>query len=118
MDLTPGSDIYADLLDYGRPGDIAEWLREMGEAALAANVDAIDTGLSDHAFFAQLKSAIIGIPLPDNDSSSLSATFHRLSVLPPGNSPKFPEWDENRRFSCEVCGEYEQPRSPSSRHPL
>ncbi|MBQ0057512.1 MAG: hypothetical protein KBT20_07640, partial [Bacteroidales bacterium] len=41
LDLTPDSDIYADLLDYGRHGDIAEWLREMDEAELASKVESI-----------------------------------------------------------------------------
>ena len=35
-DLTPESDTYYDLLDYGRSGDIAVWLREMDEPELAA----------------------------------------------------------------------------------
>ena len=60
-DLTPESDIYADLLDYGRHGDIAAWLRELGETELASRIESIDTGLSDSAFYRQLKAAITGI---------------------------------------------------------
>ena len=61
MNLTPENDIYVDLLDYGRHGDISKWLREKDEADLAFSVDAIDTSLSDSAFYAKLKAAITGI---------------------------------------------------------
>lgn len=61
MSLTPESDIYVDLLDYGRHGDISKWLREKDEADIASSVDAIDTSLSDSAFYAKLKAAITGI---------------------------------------------------------
>ena len=61
MNLTPENDIYVDLLDYGRHGDISKWLREKDEADIASSVDAIDTSLSDSAFYAKLKAAITGI---------------------------------------------------------
>lgn len=60
MNLTPESDLYADLIDYGRHGDIAKWLREKGEENLASCVAAIDTSLSDSSFYDQLKASIIG----------------------------------------------------------
>lgn len=67
-DLTPGSGTYADLLDYGRYGDIAVWLREMGESEMATKVGSISGDLNDHAFFAQLKAAILGTEIKADDS--------------------------------------------------
>lgn len=67
-DLTPNSDIYADLLDYGRYGDIAEWLREMGEPDMANRVDSISGDLGDSAFYAQLKAAILGTEIKADES--------------------------------------------------
>ena len=59
--LTPDSDIYADLLDYGRHGDIAVWLRDVvGEPELSSKVESIPSGLSDSAFYAELKGVITG----------------------------------------------------------
>lgn len=66
--LTSDSDIYNDLLDYGRYGDIAVWLREMGEPDMASKVDSISGDLGDSAFFAQLKAAILGTEIKADDS--------------------------------------------------
>lgn len=73
--LTPDSDIYADLLDYGRYGDIAVWLREMGELEQATRVEAISGDLSDSAFFAQLKAVVTGTEV--KDAESLKPTFDK-----------------------------------------
>lgn len=67
-DLTLGSDIYADLLDYGRSGDIAGWLREMNEPELATKVESIPNNFGDHAFFAQLKAAVLGTEVTNIES--------------------------------------------------
>ena len=72
MNLTPENDIYVDLLDYGRHGDISKWLREKDEADIASSVDAIDTSLSDSAFYAKLKAAITGI---DDNTNPLKPAF-------------------------------------------
>lgn len=49
QDINVGSDIYTDLLDYGRSGDIAKWLREQGYESLADKVDSIvDNGDADY----------------------------------------------------------------------
>ena len=72
MNLTPENDIYADLLDYGRHGDISQWLREKNEADTASSVDAIDSSLSDSAFYAKLKAAITGI---DDNTNPLKPAF-------------------------------------------
>lgn len=58
--LSSDSDTYADLLDYGRHGDIAVWLRERGESELVSKVENISRELSDSAFYAQLRAAITG----------------------------------------------------------
>ena len=71
--LTPESDIYLDLLDYGRHGDITVWLRERNETELSSKVEAISEDLSDSDFYAQLKEAITGIMNHD----SLRPTFDR-----------------------------------------
>ena len=73
-DLTPESDIYADLLDYGRHGDIAVWLRELGETELASRIESIDTGLSDSAFYRQLKVTITGI---DDNTGPIKPAFEK-----------------------------------------
>lgn len=73
--LTPESDIYADLLDKGRHGDIAIWLDEQGELELSSKVSAISAELSDSAFFAQLKGIVTGEIVPDTES--LKPAFDR-----------------------------------------
>lgn len=60
QELNVGSDIYSDLLDYGRYGDMAEWLREQGEEKLASLVDAIDTKLCDSDYIKKLCELITG----------------------------------------------------------
>ena len=77
MELTPESDIYADLLDYGRHGDIAKWLHEMGELELASKVETIAPDLIDSVFYARLKAAITSIPIPDDDIEPLRPTFDK-----------------------------------------
>ena len=77
IELAPDSEIYADLLDYGCHGDIAEWLRERDEAGLASCVDAIDTSLSDSSFYGQLKAAITGEKVPGPDIDHLKPTFDK-----------------------------------------
>ena len=77
MDLTPESDIYADLLDYGRHGDIAEWLCEMVEPDLASRVKSIALDLSDSVFYAKLKATITGSNMTDSDVMSLKPSFDK-----------------------------------------
>ncbi len=59
MNLTPENDIYADLLDYGRYGDIAAWLLEQNEQGLSSEVASISTDLSDSAFYAEFEELIV-----------------------------------------------------------
>lgn len=74
-DLTFNSDTYADLLDYGRYGDIAVFLSEMGELEMASRVESISGDLGDSAFYAQLKAAILGKEAID--SKSLKPDFDK-----------------------------------------
>ena len=75
--LTPVSDIYADLLDKGRHGDIAEWLDEQGYPELSSSVASISAGLSDSAFYAQLKSVITEDDVTDSVSHDLKPLFDK-----------------------------------------
>ena len=42
-----GSNIFMDILDYGRSGDLSLWLREHEENELALNIDDIDQNIGD-----------------------------------------------------------------------
>ena len=42
-----GSDLFLDIIDYGRSGDISTWLREHNENILADNIDSIDNNIGD-----------------------------------------------------------------------
>lgn len=52
--------IVMELLDYGRAGDISNWLREKGESGLADSVDNISNDLGDSDYFSQLTAIITG----------------------------------------------------------
>lgn len=66
-DPSPYSDIFADLLDYGRYGDIAVWLREMGEPELAFKIESISDNLPNSKYYSQLKLVITGNEVQDLD---------------------------------------------------
>ena len=71
--LTPDSDIYIDLIDYGRHGDIAEWLRQEGEPELASKMESIPTSLSDSSFYVHMKAVITGV----KDTGPIKPSFDR-----------------------------------------
>jgi hypothetical protein len=48
--LSEGTDIYLDLLDYAKYGDLSKWLHEHGEDQLAENVNEIDTTIGDSEY--------------------------------------------------------------------
>lgn len=77
MSLDANSDIYYDLLDYGRNQDISKWLRENGEDELAVNLDAIDDNLPDSEFFAKMSRVILGeeVQTPAKPDFSLCLTI-------------------------------------------
>lgn len=54
------SSIVRDLLDYGRAGDISDWLCEKGEPDLAKAVDNLNDNLGDSEYFSQLTAIFTG----------------------------------------------------------
>ena len=54
------SPIVKDLLEYGRAGDISDWLREKGEPELAKAVDNLNDNLGDSEYFSQLTAIFTG----------------------------------------------------------
>ena len=75
-DLTSDSVIYYDILDYGRYGDISQWLQELGEDELSAKVASIDNTLSDSEYFIELKKIITGYSEP-TPFDSLKPSFEK-----------------------------------------
>lgn len=80
MSLDANSDVYYDLLDYGRNQDISKWLRENGEDELANNLDAIDDNLTDSEFFAKMSRIILGeeVQTPAKPDFSLCLTIQKV----------------------------------------
>ena len=76
VSLTADSTIYCDLLDYGRYGDISEWLQEMGEEDLAKEVSSIDNTLSDSEYFIALKKIITGVSA-STSAKTLKPSFEK-----------------------------------------
>lgn len=58
-DLQEGSDIYLDLLDYSRHGDLFHWLNEHNEKDLASSVDSIDTNFGDSDYMNKLTEVMV-----------------------------------------------------------
>ena len=54
QDLEEDSDIYLDLLDYSRHGDLVNWLNEHNEVKLANEVLSIDSALGDADYMNKL----------------------------------------------------------------
>ena len=55
-----GSPLFMDLVDYGRAGELAQWLMEQGETELAKAVDSINQTIGDSEYVSLLASAILG----------------------------------------------------------
>lgn len=55
-----GSPLFMDLVDYGRTGELAQWLMEQGETELAKDVDSINQTIGDSEYVSLLASAILG----------------------------------------------------------
>lgn len=54
------SPLFMDLVDYGRAGELAQWLMEQGETELAKDVDSINQTIGDSEYVSLLASAILG----------------------------------------------------------
>lgn len=52
------SDVYKDILESGKSGEISDWLRDIGEEGLAETVDKIDEKLDGTDYMLQLSSAL------------------------------------------------------------
>ena len=73
---SPNNDIYWDLLDYGRSGDISKWLYEIGENKIADRLDTIDPGLTDTQYFTEMTSVILGENVTPIDKPDFSQVFN------------------------------------------
>lgn len=58
QDLEEDSDIYLDLLDYSRHGDLVNWLNEHNEVKLANEVLSIDSALGDADYMNKLAEIV------------------------------------------------------------
>lgn len=58
--LTVESIVGYGLLEMGRAGDIAQWLREIDEAEIANHVEMIDKNLTDSEYIKNLAEVITG----------------------------------------------------------
>lgn len=56
--LSVDSDIYIDLLESGRSGDMSKWLKEHGENTLAERVDSIKCDDSDTGYISELAKVL------------------------------------------------------------
>ena len=66
-----GSNIFMDILDYGRSGDLSLWLREHEENELALNIDDIDQNIGDGEYISRITDIINNHLFSHNTSSSL-----------------------------------------------
>ena len=57
--LSEGSDIYLDLLDYAKSGDLTKWLKEHNENLLASKVNDVDNSIGDSEYM-NILSEIFG----------------------------------------------------------
>ena len=55
-----GNDLFYDLLENARSGDMSKWLREKGESSLADKMDSIDGDLGDSEYFSCLSALMKG----------------------------------------------------------
>lgn len=57
--ISTETEIYSDILEYGRNGDLSEWLREHGKEALADQINAIDNTASDNEYIKKISLIIL-----------------------------------------------------------
>lgn len=50
---------FSDLVDYGRNGNLASWIREIGDEALANEIAQIDRQLTDTALYLQMRNILL-----------------------------------------------------------
>lgn len=69
------SPVGMELLEYGRAGEIAEWLYEKGETELAESVSRINDTLGDSEYFSQLIAVFTGKRV-ENEKPDFLKVFH------------------------------------------
>ena len=57
--ITRDSEIYSDILEYGRNGDLSEWLREHDKETLADQINGIDNSTSDNEYIKKISLIIL-----------------------------------------------------------
>lgn len=57
--ISTETEIYSDILEYGRNGDLSEWLREHGKEVLADQINAIDNTASDNEYIKKISLIIL-----------------------------------------------------------
>ena len=58
--LPNATEVYSDILELGRSGDLSDWLREHDKGSIAKDIDSIDARIGDSAFISKLSSIILG----------------------------------------------------------
>ena len=77
--LSQDSDVYKDLLDYSKSGDLESWLEKHGEEGLARKVAAIDKELGDTEYMNKLREVFA--PEGKPESSFLKPRFEECVRL-------------------------------------
>ena len=93
-----GSNIFMDILDYGRSGDLSSWLREHEENELALNIDDIDSNIGDGEYISRITDIINNHLFSNKNSSSLKPEPLQCFKL---NDTKIEEEDNNIKIT--VC---------------
>ena len=84
-----GSPMFMDLVDYGRAGELAQWLMEQGETELAKEVDSINENIGDGEYISLLSSILKG-------EKSLISEAHKSMI-----TPNFLDFFEFRNIDIE-----------------
>ena len=76
--MSSNQDIYKAILEYGKDGDIAAWLKEKGEVKLSVKVEGIDRKIGDSEYMNHLTN-IFNVPMVTDkpafsDCASLNVT--------------------------------------------
>lgn len=84
-----GSPMFMDLVDYGRAGELAQWLIEQGETELAKDVDSINENIGDGEYISLLSSIL-------KEEKSLISEAHKGMI-----TPNFLDFFEFRNIDIE-----------------
>ena len=87
-----GSPMFMDLVDYGRAGELAQWLIEQGETELAKDVDSINENIGDGEYISLLSSIL----KEEKSLSNFVVSAHRAM-----QSYSFP-FSDKVNLTCEI----------------